>query len=164
MTAGHLRRRLRKKSLLSSLSKNIWCTGKNCEIDKCIFIRLHQVTLLFFQRHLHFQTSSNNKFLQESFNQQDLNQITPQDIHKNTGSPLQPSKQIVSKSIIILQGDRPQTLASSHRKSVFLESSNTSINQETDTSALYVSHTSRQRPQTPAASRAATISHTAETL
>ena len=33
-----------------------------------------------------------------------------------------------------------------------------------DTSALYVSHTPRQRPQTPAASRAATISHTAETL
>ncbi|KAF8855879.1 hypothetical protein BDZ45DRAFT_746023 [Acephala macrosclerotiorum] len=33
-----------------------------------------------------------------------------------------------------------------------------------DTSALYVSHTQSQRPQTSAASRAATISHTAEAL
>ena len=33
-----------------------------------------------------------------------------------------------------------------------------------DTSVLYVFHTLRQRPQTPAASRAAFFSHTAETL
>merc|ERR1711939_562265 len=45
-----------------------------------------------------------------------------------------------------------------------LSYNNKAISTSTDTSALYVSHTPRQRPQTPAASRAATISHTAETL
>ncbi|KAE9367840.1 hypothetical protein N431DRAFT_73616 [Stipitochalara longipes BDJ] len=46
----------------------------------------------------------------------------------------------------------------------FHHSINKAISTSTDTSALYVSHTQRKRPQTPAASRAATISHTAETL
>jgi hypothetical protein len=46
----------------------------------------------------------------------------------------------------------------------FHNSINKAISKSTDTSALYVSHTQRKRPQTPAASRAATISHTAETL
>lgn len=46
----------------------------------------------------------------------------------------------------------------------FRHPSNKAISLSTDTSALYVSHTPRQRPQTPAASRAATISHTAEAL
>lgn len=57
--------------------------------------------------------------------------------------------------------------ASSHNRTgshLFQEPINKAISCSSDTSALYVSHTQRKRPQTPAASRAATISHTAETL
>jgi len=50
------------------------------------------------------------------------------------------------------------------QEAIFHESTNKAISLSTDTSALYVSQTQRQRSQTPAASRAATISHTAETL
>ncbi|PMD18152.1 hypothetical protein NA56DRAFT_706763 [Hyaloscypha hepaticicola] len=50
------------------------------------------------------------------------------------------------------------------RKPSSTTTSTKAISKSTDTSALYVSHTQRKRPQTPAASRAATISHTAETL
>jgi len=111
------------------------------------------------------------KQAQESF----YNKTPPRQNYSSSSSLQDPANSIPhfhSRSVaVLIQHLRPPpNLASRPRQphlaqeALFHNYINKAISKSTDTSALYVSHTQRKRPQTPAASRAATISHTAETL